>query len=135
RNLREDERFEKLPILAMTANATMEDKRKTKEVGMNDHISKPIDPQGLFEALLKWVEHGERDLPKISDEPKVEGPQDAGLPDLPGIDTESGLARLGGNVRSYTKLLGKFVGNQAGAIAEIRTALAESDGERAVRAA
>jgi HPt (histidine-containing phosphotransfer) domain-containing protein len=89
----------------------------------------------LFEALLKWVEHGERDLPEVSDEPEVEGPQEAALPELPGIDTESGLARLGGKVRSYTKLLGKFVGNQAGAIAEIRTALAESDGERAVRAA
>jgi HPt (histidine-containing phosphotransfer) domain-containing protein len=57
------------------------------------------------------------------------------LPELPGIDTVAGLARIGGNVRSYRKLLEKFVDNQAGAIQELEAAIAEGDAETSVRLA
>ena len=56
--LREDPQFEDLPILAMTANATVEDRKRCLEAGMNEHIPKPINPGVLFEALLKWIPHG-----------------------------------------------------------------------------
>jgi HPt (histidine-containing phosphotransfer) domain-containing protein len=102
---------------------------------MNDHIAKPISPKVLFETLLKWIEHKDRELPDLSAE-NAAGQEPVGsLPDLPGIDTASGIARVGGNVRSYRKLLVKFADSQADAIDTIRTAHANGDPELSVRLA
>lgn len=52
--IRSDARFAKLPIIAMTAHATIEEKQKCLDAGMNDHISKPIDPGALFETVGRF---------------------------------------------------------------------------------
>lgn len=44
-----------LPIIAMTANALRGDREKSITSGMNDYISKPIDPETLFKTLVKWI--------------------------------------------------------------------------------
>ena len=44
-----------VPIIAMTANAFADDRQKTAESGMNEHLAKPIDPRQLKKTLEKWL--------------------------------------------------------------------------------
>lgn len=64
RQLREMPGLRETPILAMTANAFAEDRARCLEVGMNDFLVKPFDPNVLYSAVLKWLEvneHGHLD--------------------------------------------------------------------------
>jgi len=55
REMRNDPKLSKLPIISMTANVMAADRKKCKQAGMNDHISKPIDPTELYSILKKWI--------------------------------------------------------------------------------
>ena len=61
RAIRSYPRFQKLPIVAMTANAVASGRELFLEAGMNDHIAKPIDPDQLFSVLLHWIRRGDAD--------------------------------------------------------------------------
>jgi CheY-like chemotaxis protein len=55
REIEEKENSERIPILAVTANALKGDKAKCLECGMDDYISKPIKREEIFEMIEKWV--------------------------------------------------------------------------------
>lgn len=56
--IRQNPMYENLPIIAMTAHAMTGDREVSLGVGMNDHITKPIDPQLLYETLQRWGKRG-----------------------------------------------------------------------------
>ena len=45
-----------IPIIAMTANAFTEDKIRSKEAGMNEHIAKPLNTELVLRAVAKLVQ-------------------------------------------------------------------------------
>ena len=82
-----------LPIVAMTADAMSGVAERCRETGMNDFVTKPVDPQELFATLARLIPPGARPLNQApADETSVE----PALPSLPGIDVVNGLARVGG---------------------------------------
>ena len=58
--IRSNPQLRRVPIIAMTANVMATDRDKCFEAGMDDHVSKPIDPDELFATLLRWIKphHG-----------------------------------------------------------------------------
>ena len=134
--IREDNRFKDLPIIAMTAHAMTGDREKSLESGMNDHITKPIDPDQLFSTLLKWIKPAPRDIPEqILEKIKRASlePEASLLSDMPGISVTMGLSRLGNNKTLYMELLGKFQRDYTHAAEEIKSALERQEHEFALR--
>lgn len=58
--IRESVSSQDLPIVAVTANAMKEDREKGMAVGMNDYITKPLEPQRLLEILRLWLPAGQK---------------------------------------------------------------------------
>jgi PAS domain S-box-containing protein len=137
REIRKDDRFKELPVIAMTAQAMAGDREKSLAAGMNDHVTKPINSDDLFSTLVRWIKPGERQVSEGVCAPSMEVDQ-AGeiLPsELPGISIASGLQRVGGNKQLYAKLLCKFKEGQESAMEQIKAALQSGDVETAARLA
>ncbi|MCP5162651.1 MAG: response regulator [Hahellaceae bacterium] len=54
---------DEIPIIALTANATLEEKRRCMDLGMNDFLTKPIENDRLLEVMKKWAVPGKRSEP------------------------------------------------------------------------
>ena len=143
RAIRLKPQFRSLPIIAMTANVMDSDREKCAEAGMNDHLAKPIDPEALFAALLRWIKP-RADVAVAANAPPepvattVRSPEPAAAPEtaalhVEGVDTQSALRRTGGNPKRYEMLLRKFA--ESANAEEIRAAHATGDTATAARAA
>ena len=117
RLIRQDPRFKDLPIIAMTAHAMAGDREKSIESGMDDHVTKPINPQELYDTISKWIKTPDANLAPSrtvsgADEQVKMAPAPQGEDSLPGFlkgfELDQGLKRLGGNQGLYRKLLLSF---------------------------
>jgi CheY-like chemotaxis protein len=139
REIRKDERFKELPIIAMTAHAMAGDEDKSLQAGMNGHVTKPIDPDQLFSTLQKWIKPGEkRAQVKQSEAPAEQSESDKAVPaedelpeSLSGFNLSDGLKRLQGNKKLYRKLLLSFATDYNAVANEIRQALDDKDFDQA----
>lgn len=98
RHIRDEMGLGEIPIIAMTASATSGDRQRCLEAGMNDHVAKPIDPNLLYRALLRWIVESTAPL-EAEGQAKSATPTTesvSGLSSLTGIDVIEGLRRVGG---------------------------------------
>ena len=132
--IRKEKRFKSLPIVAMTANAMQGDRDRCMAAGMNDHVAKPIEPEELWKALLKWIKP--KHLIATVSKTKSHMTQNIAMPfDIKGLDMVNGLRRVLGKMPLYILMLRKFVAGQKSAVAEINKALADNDWVTAERLA
>jgi len=130
--LRAQERFRTLPIVAMTAHATVEEREKTTAAGMVDHVSKPIDPAVLYAVLTRFRPSSPGPGAKPA---AASAPPSSALPPVAGLDAAEGLRRVAGNQALYVRLLRQFLDGHADAAARVRESLARGERVEAERLA
>jgi CheY-like chemotaxis protein/HPt (histidine-containing phosphotransfer) domain-containing protein len=134
RLLRADPRLRGLPVIAMTAHALVEERKRCLEAGMNDHVSKPIDPDALFAALKRWAKAPAETAPDRK-EPTTKSGGDVPLPEIEGVDQEAGLKRVAGNRLLYRNLLRQFAAKEITTSGQIWDAIKLEDYKLAEQAA
>ena len=127
-----------LPIVAMTANAMQRDRERCLAAGMQDFVTKPIEPVDLWQVLLRWIPPRDG---LVAPEPavpiaEVQGTTLLALPEhIEGLDVALGLRRVIGKRTLYLGMLRKFVAGQRGAVDAVLKALDEGDLDTAARVA
>jgi CheY-like chemotaxis protein len=108
--IRADERHAALPIIAMTAHAVAGYRERCLDMGMNDYVTKPIDPDTLYAVLATWVKPDSNRAAAMELEQEREPSRLASVPftPRPGIDVDAALERLGGHAALLSRLLGLF---------------------------
>ncbi|QTA82836.1 Signal transduction response regulator, receiver domain histidine kinase, Hpt-like [Desulfonema limicola] len=130
--IRQQPRFDLLPVVAMTAHALTGDREKFIKKGMNEHLSKPINPEKLFAALIKWIKPGKRELPHIVLE-NNKNHIDNFPKHLPGIDIKAGLRNVAENQKMFRKILIQFQENFADTADQMRDIISKGELEKGER--
>jgi CheY-like chemotaxis protein len=136
RLLRGESRFKSLPIIAMTAHAMMGDRERSLQAGMNDHLTKPINPETLKETLVRWMPAKFTAQPMIEKERRPAVTSSDEVPEhLPPFDIPAALARANGKPKLLRKMILSFRDQFKSAGAELRQQIAEGKTEEAGRLA
>ncbi|MEW7865005.1 PAS domain S-box protein [Aeromonas diversa] len=110
--IRADRRFDALPIIAMTANASASDRQQCLQAGMNDHVGKPFILDQLV-TVLQTATSRQRETGEVDS-----GPQK-------GIELV--LSRFGGKVELYQRTLARFKPEGMALLDDLRQGLADRD--------
>jgi two-component system, sensor histidine kinase and response regulator len=148
RRIRQMERFRHLPVVAMTAHAMSDHRQASHQAGMNDHLTKPIDPDLLHDTMIRLIDptrlasrqklgaapHGRklaRDSNDAAQTPSPPPSQDVGGDARRvGLDWDAALRRVDGDVATLQKLIRSFCKGTASYGQELKAAAAADQTER-----
>ncbi|MFZ3004412.1 MAG: ATP-binding protein [Undibacterium umbellatum] len=118
--IRQDARLDDTPIIALTAHAVGDIRERCMREGMQDYLTKPIQPDALFAIVSHWMdtEH-ELPVPGSLITSTVFDDEDAGFPQFNELDTSLGLHYMGGRHEFYINMLHRFEQSQADTLHEL----------------
>lgn len=114
-----------IPIIAMTAHAFDSDRDRFIQAGMDDYISKPLNPDEIFEKIETWG----KGVTKLDEFTHVIDES------VPPVDMQSALPRFSDEKEFFTQMLGEFVSNLPERIHSFRKALKSADYQELIRQA
>jgi CheY-like chemotaxis protein len=115
--------YQKLPIVALTADAVFGTREMLLQKGFDDFLSKPIDVNAMNMILEKWIPKEKQKTAAESAGLSVATKEPNKAIKIEGLDTEKGIAMAGGNVDRYKKILSLFYKDGLTKINEIKTCL------------
>jgi two-component system, sensor histidine kinase and response regulator len=122
RLMREDPSLSTLPVLAMTAHAMVEERERCLALGMQNHLSKPLDPATLYAALRPFCRPGK---PPTAGPTLAEvAPEPSGWPRVPGLDVRQVLSHFAGDASLYAQTVLAFGEHAQSVLALLPDALA-----------
>ncbi|MFV0439359.1 MAG: Hpt domain-containing protein, partial [Desulfopila sp.] len=113
--IRKNEIFRDLPIIALTADVMSDLWEKATSTGMDDCVTKPINPDVLFKTLVRCIRPRQRQLPAsyLNRQHAPVKEKDMELfPQIATVDALDGIRRIGGDANRYRQLLAKFIDSQ-----------------------
>lgn len=137
--IRQQAKFNALPIIAMTAHAMADVRQRCMDEGMQDFLSKPVQPNALFCTLARWLEHKvkpssivevRQELASYGNNAAVEEEFDASR--LRHIDSRLGLSLMMGKRDLYLQVLRRFRDGQVNTAEQIQSALTAMQDDRAI---
>ncbi|WP_461209443.1 response regulator [Desulfocurvus sp. DL9XJH121] len=127
RRIRADPGFRELPIIAMTAHALVGDREKSLKAGMNDHVTKPIDPAKLLRTLRQWIRRAADGPGENAGEAPPQAKAAVEVDHLPGIDVGKALLRVRDRRDVFERTMRKFAEQCDEARLELRALLTDGD--------
>jgi PAS domain S-box-containing protein len=122
-----------VPIIAATASVDGTDMNACLDAGMNDYVSKPIEPRQLARVLSRWVPLPPPAGLQADRDAAPSTPIAAGQTPLRGIDINAALERLNGQHDLLVRLLRVFAQEHGRTTADIEAAMAREDFDGALR--
>ncbi|MFC5651357.1 response regulator [Paenibacillus solisilvae] len=143
RLIRSDSKYDRMPIVALTANIIREDHERYIQLGMNDVLTKPIEPDVMHEVIAKWLRSGSdhrmrtfANTEAARDAYEPIKTQEGHLPiDVPGMDAESALERVNGKRDILNHMIKLFIREYATFDKRLREAVKAEDQKLARRLA
>ncbi|MDR1960766.1 MAG: response regulator, partial [Gracilibacteraceae bacterium] len=111
---------QKIPIIALTANAIIGNEKMFLENGFQAFLTKPIDVMRLDAVIRQWVRNKEREKSCADNPPTPEARPEFGLPAIEGLDAQACLTRFGGDSRVYASVLRSYAVNTAPLLEQLR---------------